>query len=156
MNRKYIALTLTCVLAGFAAGCGDDDDDNGGGGGSDAPTKAEYVQQADRICTQGDNAMSREAEQRFGDVQGEPSQAQIEEFANDIVIPNIEDQIAQLRELTPPEGDEETVNEIYDKADEAIADLKDDPRGVVEDDAGPFKEANQLAQDYGLKVCGAS
>ena len=151
MIRARVALVLTCTLAGLAAGCGDDDD--GGGGGSDAPTKAEYIKQGDQICRAGDKAIEQEGRQKFG-AGGDPSKAQLIEFTEETIVPNLEDQITQLRELAAPDGDEDTLIGIWDAADEGTASIKDDPEQVVQGDSTAFDEANGLARDYGFKVCG--
>jgi hypothetical protein len=71
------------------------------------------------------------------------------------VVPEIQGQIDGIRALTPPEGDEDEVAAILDAAREGVDELEQDPSAVGPGTgAGPFEEANRLAQEYGLKVCG--
>ena len=156
MTRTALALLLTCAVAGFAIGCGDDDD-NGNGGGGESLSKAEYIKRGDQICREGDREIQREGRSRFGDLQERPSRDELVGFIEDVVIPNIEGQISDLRDLPPPEGDEDTVNAIYDRADESIEAVKENPEGAVAEGAdNPFAEANKLGRDYGFKACGDS
>jgi hypothetical protein len=154
MPRTSLALLLACAVAGFAVGCGDDDD-NGNGGGDDSLSKAEYIERGDQICRAGDREIERDAESEFGDLQEQPSREDLVGFVEDVVIPNIEDQIAELRDLPAPEGDEDTVNAIYDAADESIETVKENPEAAVSEGAdNPFEETNRLARDYGFEACG--
>lgn len=154
MPRTALALLLACALAGFAIGCGDDDDSGGGG---ESLSKAEYIKMGDQICREGDKEIERSARERFGDAQQQPSRDKLVGFIEDDVVPNIENQISELRELSPPEGDEDTVNAIYDSADESIEAVKESPeKAVAEGASNPFAETNKLATDYGFKACGDS
>ena len=150
MLKKAAVLTLVAVAF---AGCGDDDD-NGSGGG-ESLSKAEYIKRGDRICREGDREIARATEEKFGGRTEDPPDEEVADFVLDEVIPNIEGQISDLRDLPAPEGDEDTVNAIYDEADKSIDAVKDDPeKAVAEGAENPFAEANKLARDYGFEHCG--
>jgi len=70
------------------------------------------------------------------------------------VLPNIAKQGEELGELTPPEGDEDTVAEIVDGLDEGVEDAEADPEQLVEG-KNPLAGASSKARAYGLKVCGS-
>jgi hypothetical protein len=158
MRKRLMVLAAIGAAAAFvAAGCGGDDDDDettaattGGEGG--ALSKDAFVTAADGVCAQGDQRIEQEAEQQFKSG-GEPSAKEQEQFYTDTVLPNIQSQIDGIRALTPPEGDEEQVTAILDAAQEAIDESEQDPSVVTGGD-DPFAEANQLAEEYGLKDCG--
>jgi putative heme degradation protein len=141
------SLTLTgCALlaAGLlAAGCG---------GGDDNLTKAEFTNQADAICKKGNQEIDKAAKQVFTSKQA-PSKAQFEKLVNDTLIPNTQSQIDQIRDLNPPSADEDQVNALLEEAQSALDEVKQDPT-VLQSNKDPFKKANQLANDYGLKACG--
>jgi hypothetical protein len=144
MRRHVVAFTGILALALVGAGCG----------GDDAPSKSEYIADADAICKQGNTEIDAAAEDTFTQGQ-QPSREEIVGFAEDEVIPNIQGQIDELRDLTPPDGDEDTVNAIYDAAQDGLDRIEEDPALLAERGANPLAEANRLAQDYGMKVCGS-
>ncbi len=139
-----LAACAVTVLLALAAGCGGDS--------APAPTKDEFVAQANEICLEGDKEL-RAASQDLA-AEGRPSDEEINQFISDEVVPNIEDQAAQIRDLGAPEGDEDQVNAIVDALDQAVEETKADPGGVSGGSGTPFDEVNQLAQDYGLTDCG--
>ena len=154
-NRAITLFVAALAAASLLAACGDDDDD--GGGGEQALSKAEYIKQGDAICAEGDREIEQGAEEAFGDLeQGEqPSPQAIGEFGQETVLPSLQEQIDQLRELPAPEGDEDEVNAIYDAADEGIRELREArPEQFVEKGDAAFEEANRLAGEYGFQNCG--
>jgi hypothetical protein len=163
------ALFLCVVLMG----CGDD-------GGSDVttdagplvPSKRDYIVQADTICANSDQIIETEAEIRFkidssdftvtpsGDIVFKPGRrptdAEIERFAKQVILPAFREQVADLRGLTPPAGDEATVTEVYDAAEAGIDRLQGDP-AVFSDSAAvrrELSEAQSLGRRYGFFNCG--
>jgi hypothetical protein len=170
-----IATLLALALAAglIAAGCGDDDDDTattastttvstGATGATGAATgepltKDEFIAQADAVCKAGDKKIDAAAKETFSGG-GQPSQADQEAFVTDDVIPNVQDEVDGIAALTPPEGDEDEVSAIVDSAQDAIDQIESDPSALTEGASAddPFAEANQLAKEYGLKVCGQS
>ncbi len=172
------ALVAICLAAG-GLGCGAGEDDGGGdraAEGSDpgpkAPSKRDYIVQADTICANAEQAIETEAEIALGvgaadftvTPSGEivfkpgrrPSPATIERFGTQVVIPNLRRQLAALRALTPPSGDGATVAEIYDTAEQGIDRLADDP-GAFNDRGATrraLNEARALGRSYGFFDCG--
>ncbi len=155
-------------------GCGGGDD--GGSVTTDAdvlvPSKRDYIVQADTICGQSEQGVQTDAEVSLGissddfevKESGEidfkagrrPSDAEIRAFGTDVVIPRLRDQIADLRALTPPTGDEQEVAEIYDAAEAGIEKLAADP-SLFNDQGAVSRELNQaekLARSYGFFDCG--
>jgi hypothetical protein len=142
------SLTLVAVMAaGLAAvACGSSSDD--------APSKAEFVKQADAICKKGNQDINQAAQKVFT-TKSQPSRAEFEKFANDTLIPSVQKQVDGVDGLTPPKGDEDQVQKITDEANAAIAKAKQDPTLLESNKSDPFAKANKLATDYGLKVCGS-
>ncbi len=146
MKKKLLtSVALLSVAALFAAGCGGD-----AGSSSDepAPTKAAYITDADAICKAGQSDFEAIVKDLPNDIEAPESQAAI----SDEIVPLYRDQIEQLRALTPPEGDEEATARIYDAVEEAVDKVEEDPSAL--DEVVTFEEANTLATDYGLEVCG--
>ena len=153
-SRLTWIAALTLALGLIAAGCGGDDDD-GNGDATDAepaveaPSKAEYIAQADQICRES----NQEIEQAIEDAPA--TEAPPEEFITETMVPLFEQEFEQLRALTPPAGDEETVDRIYSAAEEGVAQIKEDASNFQQTgEAAGLQEASGLAEDYGFKVCG--
>ena len=147
MRWKTIALLF--ALAALFAGCGDDDSgDSGDSGSTETLTKAEFIEQGNAICAEGNKKLDK----LFPQAPGQPGTPAFDDFAATKIIPNIEAQVRAIDELPAPEGDEEQVDAIISAADDALAKLDEDPSLIAGD---VFAEANRLASDYGLTVCGA-
>lgn len=146
MNRTALLPALLLSLSLVAAGCGGDD----GGGGEDAEpiSKADFTTQADKICADANAEIEAEAEA----LGAEPTQEQIEQFAVDILVPNIQGQHDDIADLGAPEGDEDDVEAILDALQEGIDAVEADPSLITSSD-DPLAEASELAGEYGLKEC---
>jgi hypothetical protein len=142
-----VAATALIAVGALVAGCGGDDDE-------DAIGKSEFIAKADAICKKGDKEIETTANEVFGGQQEQPSQAQIADFGAETVVPNIEQQIADIRDLGAPAGDEDQVDAILTAAEEATDEVKDDPQ-LLAGQGDPYAEANRLAKAYGLKECGS-
>lgn len=143
------------LLALVAAGCGGS---GSGGGGGERLTLDEFVAQADAIC--------KEYDAKFDEL-GEPKSASdladMVRSGKDIAS----DQLAALRELSPPADVEARIEEAYATLDEQVA-LFDDfaDAAAAEDEAkvgeisGKLDELNEkadeIAKEVGLKECGGS
>jgi hypothetical protein len=170
--RLSLLIVAGTAVTLLGTGCGDDDGEEPtvatttaaseatGATGPTGPAGAEplsseaWIRGADSICAQGDREIERDAQTSFE--AGQLGPAATERFARDVIAPNIQDQLDRLRELTPPEGDEEEVDAIIDAAQTGVREIERDPGLVGEgDDAGgAFSDANRLAEEYGLTECG--
>ena len=144
-------LGLAAVTALVVAGCGGGGDDDSTSTSSLA--KPAWIAKADAICQQGNQEIEQAANEHFGKQQGqEPTDAQVQQFTDETVIPSVQKQIDQIRDLGAPSGDEDQVNEILDTVQADIDKAKS--ATTLPDD--PFADGNALATQYGLKVCGQS
>jgi hypothetical protein len=155
MNRKMLWLFVVALAMGLiAAGCGDDDDESSDTGTDTvtaAPTKQEFLQQGNAICKRGGEEIDAAGEQTFGS--GQPTPQELEAFASQTLIPGIQDQIDEIRALGAPEGDEDKVNSMLDKAEDAVDELEADPQGAFREGNDPFAEVNKELAAYGLTTC---
>jgi hypothetical protein len=125
-----------------------------GCGGSSEPelTKAQFVEQANKICREGENRRAQRvnelAEERANN---KPAAASRDEVVFDILA-IYEDTTGQLSELGKPAGEEEKVDAIIEAMEEAAERVHADPRSALTGDL-PFRKANKLAEDYGLTSC---
>ncbi|WP_026911298.1 hypothetical protein [Patulibacter minatonensis] len=145
---------IAAPLVGFAlvlAGCGGSDDDKG-------LSKADYIKQADAICQKGDDAQNKalqSALQALGT--DSPSAEQQAKLASEIAVPNIENQLKEIKALGTPKESGDEAKALLTSLEDATAKVKADPSTIVNDGSGPspFADANAKAKAFGLTVCGS-
>jgi hypothetical protein len=152
LNRASLAVLAALVaLAAVVAGCGSDSET------TESLTKAEFIKRADAICEKSEGKVTSEfedyAEEKGWDENKEPSKEQQEEVIVEVVGPNVQAQVDEIRELEAPEGDEETIDEMLTAVEEGVEDLEENPGQVTSGD-NPLAEGSKLARDYGLEKCG--
>lgn len=146
-TRRTLLAPLALVVALGPAGCG--------AGASSAPSKAEYVKQADAICRAATAKVTTAAAKVF--TGGTPTLPQVRAYATRSFFPVIEQELKDLRGLTPPDGDAARTAAIYDAVQAGVDKARGNP--VLLGIAGarnPFTPANAKANAYGLTVCGAT
>ena len=145
MFRRIPLLCVAC-LAILAAGCGGGEDD-----GPPPLTNDVFITKADKVCDAGLKELQDKVRAAFGNQA--PTEDEVLAFTTSDQVPLLTAQIADLRALTPPEGDEETVNAIWDSMEEAVNTMQDDPAEVLSDPS-PMADALELARSYGFRTCG--
>lgn len=161
IKRALAALVACLAVAAVAAGCGGGGDSTSGGDGtssSEAPTKAAFVKEADSICQKADAKLNEEitefAKENDIPLEDEPTQDQQVEIYEATVLPNIKAQGEEIAALTPPEGEEEAVEEITDALAEGVEAGEEDPQQFTEG-KNPLADASSKATAFGMKVCGS-
>src|SRR5262245_47560234 len=127
---------------GVVAGCG--------GGSGDRLTQEEFLQQGNAICAKGNQDIETAGASAFA-TPGEPTEAEVRAFGENVIFPNVEEMLDQLRALSPPKEDEEQVDQILDEAQAALDKVKADPALLAQNSG--FDEADRLASAYGLTAC---
>jgi hypothetical protein len=149
------------AIAVIAAGCGSSSDSSSSEESTSSISKAELIKQGDAICAKSEKENEAEFEE-FVEENGlsenkEPTEAQKEELATSILLPSVSSQIEGIRALGAPSGEEEEVSEILDTVQEEIEEGEAEPSSLFEaeeEGASPFAEGNELAREYGFKICG--
>lgn len=156
---RHSAFLAILVAVGLVAGaCGD----------GETLTKAEYIEQGNAICADGNAQLDPIFEEVFADFPDEPTQQQLVDEVVGIVAgitPIIEAQLADLRELAAPKEDEDTLELLFDDVEavlEEINQLADDVAAgdqaaidlIESEEFDPFADVNRRAVQYGLTVCG--
>jgi hypothetical protein len=142
--RVIAAAVLAAGLV--VAGCGDDDDET-----EAALSETEYLAQANEICKTGEREIEQAAEESF---KGRASEAEVEEFAAETIVPSIQGQIDDIRALTPPADQADEFEAFVDDAQAALDELEADPSLITQGaSADPFAEVNAEAEQLGLDRC---
>jgi hypothetical protein len=144
-GRRVAALLGAACLALSAPACG---------GGSKGITKSDYLARAKLVCQKGNRALKSASDDVMAKVPpgSKLTDAQIETFVRNTVVPTIRDQVKQLRAIPPPKGEKGHVEEIYKELDKGLDVLAKDPKKLT-DGTNVFATADALAQKYGLSIC---
>lgn len=147
LEREHWRLGLAAFLAAglFAAGCG-------GGSSNDGPTRAEFITQADAICKKAHDKLDSDFNAAFSGKQ--PSQADLNKFALNTLVPAVQGEIDDVSALAPPSADKADVAAIIDAEQAGVNKIKADP-GVLSPKVpeNPLGKGQRLANDYGMKEC---
>lgn len=153
MNKALLAAVAALVaLAALVAGCG------GGDETTDETvtlTKTEFIKQGDAICKKGNDQSEKEAEE-FAEENDftleKASKEELEDAVAEVLVPSLNLQAEEIDALGAPEGDEDKVEAIVVSLEDAAGEIEDEPGLVF--DGEVLEEPEQLAHDYGFKVCG--
>jgi hypothetical protein len=156
-----------------AAGCG------GGSSSEDvdpallAPSKAGYISQADGLCGFYQDRTKSEAQEAFGlgagdfkvlksgDVRFRPGKRPADDdivgFVQSAVVPDLQDELGELRAIRPPNEDEGLLTSVYDDAQRAADSLGSDPSAALDPARmrALFGPPLESARAYGFRICGA-
>jgi hypothetical protein len=154
MGRQSIAVIAGLLAVGLlAAGCGGDDDGN-----TTPISKAQFVQEADVACKKAGNQIQRDYLaflKAHADVT-EATEAEYAELVSTVFKPNIEREIAELRALGAPSGDEQKVEAFIEARQESIQIAEAHPRMLLTEGEKVTAKSTQIAKEYGLESCSSS
>jgi hypothetical protein len=163
MRKLVLMLIAALALVALVAGCGGGGSSSGSStdststdAGGEAPTKAVFIKEADKVCGAAEKELVAEvkefAKEKGIPLKKEPSEAQQGELFRLVILPNIGRQAEEIAALTPPEGDEGTIEELTDTLSSEVEEAEGES-GAPADDT--LKEASKEAKAYGFKVCGS-
>jgi hypothetical protein len=144
MRRNLIFLLICFAATGLiATGCGGGGDDAGGDGGT-TQSKEEFLAQGNQICSEGNAALNA------SDGPADQSQESLDAFVADTLVPNIQGQIDDLRDLDPPDEGADEINSILDDAQADLDEIAADPSSVGDNS---FSDVQSRFKDFGLTEC---
>jgi hypothetical protein len=143
--NAILAVVIALALGGIAAGCGDDNNDSG----DEALTKQEFVAKGNAICAAGNKEIETAFQTAIGNAK--PTQDQLNAVVTASLVPSIEGQIDDLRDLPAPDD----IGPTLDEAELALQDIKENPSLATGGGQDPFADVNQKLTDYGLTACGS-
>jgi hypothetical protein len=149
---------LVVASAALVAGCG-------GGGEETAeatptPTKAEFIRKADSICKNAREKIVNVSLPQLSTLDNEPKASEELEYKliATLLVPTLEKELADLRALGAPAGDEAKIEKILQLFEGAVEEAQTEPESYVQGDS--YKEgvehygtAYKLALKYGMKEC---
>lgn len=158
---------------GIVTGCGGDS----GGQEVDtallAPSRSGYISQADGLCGFYQDRTERQGREALGLGAGDfrlldsgdvvfkpgrrPPDSAIARFVAEVAVPNLDDQLAELRAIQPPSGDEARLGAIYESTGQAAQKLAAEPAQALDPArmSALFDPPLKLARAYGFRLCGA-
>lgn len=149
-KRLIVLLAALAALAMIVAGCGGD---GGSTESTSSLTKAEFVKKGNAICVKGGEKLKAEIE-KFFEEKEQPTDAQLEEAAMEILIPGLRKEVQEIRGLGLPSEEAKGADKVLTAFEKALKEGEEDPSTLIVEGPGPFAKANKLAKEYGLTECG--
>jgi hypothetical protein len=149
MRRWLILLTSVVALAALGSACGGGSADSSGGGGGEL-TKAEFVKQADAICTKTDEDLLAALETAGKAAEGKTASKGEKEAVAMLGLARVQKEAEEIGELQPPSGDEGKASAIVKGIEEGVKKAEANPLQLSE---AQFEKAGKLAAAYGMKAC---
>jgi hypothetical protein len=161
-NRRLALVAAALLILVGAAACGDDDTadasaDEASGAASEQLTAAEFLEQGNAICAEGNAEIDAAIDDVELGADGAPTPESLVAVMQDTIIPAVAEQIEGLQALTPPEELEADIVQLLTDAEAALDDMQQqleaDPEGFL-DAPDPFEDVNARATELGLIECG--
>ncbi|HEX5988816.1 MAG TPA: hypothetical protein VFY75_01215 [Solirubrobacterales bacterium] len=147
MRRKFLLLVLSLAVGAIALGCGDSGDDS-----TASLTKAEYIKQANAICAKYTKQMAADFLRFSKENRDQQNNLKVaKEGIAEITVEPTKEEIEDLRALPVPSGEEEKVEALLVRREEALEKIEKEPLFKVSGD--PFEAFNKPLHDYGLTEC---
>lgn len=160
MSRHFFALVAAIATLAMAfGGCGSGGDSTDTAEGTSSVSKAEFVKKGNAICTKAEKEVEEGVEEFAKEnnlsARKPPSEKQVEELAEELIVPSVRKQLMELRALGTPSGGAEELQAIFAAVEGALKETEENPSVFGKGGVGPFAKANKLSREYGLTVCGA-
>jgi hypothetical protein len=146
MTRISLSILILIGAALAAVGCGSSDSAESA---SAAPTKKQFIKQADSICEQAEVELFHRvvAYKKKHPAAGE------EAMVEAVGLPPLEKEINSLKGLVAPEGDEAQVQAWMEAFEVPLQTVRKNPQLLLDLQNNPFENANKQASKYGAQAC---
>jgi len=138
----YVAVLVGLLAIVSVSGCG-------GSGEADTLTKAEFVKEANQICSNARGELE-DGLAEAADGEGEPQRG---ELVTEVILPTVQQMSEDLGDLGPPQGDEKEVRAIVAGFEGGVRKVEANTGADLAQDVAAFGHADQLAEEYGLTDC---
>jgi hypothetical protein len=161
---RHLFLSIAAVaLVAAIGGCGSSSSSSSGSTagsassaeGSSSLSKAEFVEQADEICTEG-KQKGLEEMSAYAKAHASPGEPKLETLAKALqaaFLPAVQTQVDEIRALGAPQGDEAEVKAILAALEEAVESASKSSPSAGPNFGSNFKHSGELAREYGLNGC---
>lgn len=139
------------ALAALSGGCGSGDEETTAA----SVSKAAFIKQADAVCSKTEKrqlALVAKFQQR-GVKPGPKSELELVAFAG---VPPLATEAEELRELPQPSSEAKQAKAFIAAFAAGVKRAEQDASLMLDLEKNPFTEAEQLAGEFGLKVCGGA
>ena len=152
MGRGPLALIAVATAALLFAGCGSGSNDSGSG---KPISKEEFIAKADAVCKKGTERLQKAIFSALKNPQSltKVSEAEQIRIVTTAMVPNVSQEVKELRALGIPDGDEEKVDAMIMALEEGVETAEQDPRAVTKSSDAVFGISSRIAAEYGLKAC---
>jgi hypothetical protein len=142
-----LAIAAVLIAGVGVAGCGSSST-SAGKASTSAPviTKAEFVAKANAICGKADPVLSAAGAK----LETQPPKAEIAAVVRETYVPSIQAQIAGIRALGVPSGQQSSVARMLALAQTDLNKIRSNPALVATD---VFRDFADVAHPYGLTAC---
>jgi hypothetical protein len=151
-----VAVALAVAL--IVAGCGS----SGGELSTSSISKAAFIKKLDAVCAKGneqveDNFAIYAKKTNFtpAKINENVSEAEAAEIAKTVLLPAVRSEVAEIRDLAVPSGDQDRIEAMLSAIEEGIETTENIPKVVLKETSVGFGTATRLAKEYGLQVCGS-
>lgn len=156
-GRLTTILTATAAAAMIAVGCGSDDDATSGSaeGDSSSLSKETFVKRASAACSRPrESSLERVAAYQAQHRPDGLPKAELNRraFRAGLLL-TIEAEVAALRKLGAPAGDEEEIEAIITALQAALGEAKEGNRKSFDQVEDYFAGTDKMLQEYGLTGC---
>jgi hypothetical protein len=138
------------VIGSLVASCGRSGDTTS----ESSPTRAQFIKRGDKVCLKLGKRAGAALAAYFDKAKASSGKTQTKEV-NELSLPLYQDEAEELRELTPPAGEEQTVEAIITGFEKGVKGMERELNTPLSTAPGtPFYLANMAARRYGFQVCG--
>lgn len=159
--KSWLAFVVAAASAAvIVVGCGGEDGDSQAAAGEENPiqtsslSKSEFIERANVACRRTKRKLVGEAVAYLESHKGKPESVVLADLGREVLLPKAEAQLAAIRKLGAPEGDEEELEEIMAIEREEIARV----RGLKKAESTftlskAFEGSSERFKEYGLHGC---
>lgn len=140
-------LAAVLPLSPMLAGCGSGDSRPG----TADLSRAEFIRQANAICNEANEVLRKAMVEAFPADRKPDNETGIR-FTREVWVPNLREQIRDLRELASPPADRQKIDLMLNRLDRATDRVEADPALASQ---GPFDGVTRDLTAYGVGPCGS-